>query len=279
MSNDIATTNKRLETLEKICIHGRAIFFMVGVALEEIKFDELYKLKGFATFGEYCESIGYTKRHGNQLIFEANVVKDLPPELRELIGSEKAARELSKISPSLRPAVVAEAAAAASPGKPVTPSVIKRVSGPPPAPKNVTAGKPGSREPAVPAQKTPKPEKGPIDGTGLEIPKETRGLWEDATNAAQEMLIWARSIRDNLKKAKSDDDIIFSELRGAGISDAIAKADQLYVSLETAKPYAVCPSCSGKLVEGCKTCRERGFISRFYWDHNIDPKVKKMREG
>ena len=112
MSNQILKPDqqKRFAILERTCIEGRAIFFMVGIALEEIKREQFYLSKGFKDFPSYCESIGYTRRHCEHLIVGAETIKLLPENLRETVQSERAARELSKIPPFLRPGVLIEVA-------------------------------------------------------------------------------------------------------------------------------------------------------------------------
>lgn len=262
----------RFKTLERICVHGRAVFYMVGAALDEIKTKKYYESAGYKTFGEYCESIGFTRRHGNQLIFEAGVIDGLPESLRSLVGSESAARALAQIPEKLRPAVMLEAQAIAG-ERPVAAADVRRVLRPGPRPENPTAVKP-----EAPVRK-PKPEPGPQDGTGLELPKEIRPLWEEAFRKVQPLLTALSTIKGELEKAKEDGDIIFVEMKGAGLADAIAQCKQIHTSLETARPYAVCPKCNGVLTAKCPVCRERGYVSKFYWNRNVPKETKDLRRG
>ena len=176
---------QRLELLEKICVDGRAVFFMVGCALEEIKRDELYKLRGFEKFGDYAESIGYTRRHCDQLIIDVEVVKDLPENLRVLIQSERAARELGTIPKALRLAVIQAASAGGT--KPVNRKEVKKF-----APPKPPASKPAPPKSSKPA---PKPPKANVikDGTGMEVPKEILPLWNRMPEA-QELLTYVASV-------------------------------------------------------------------------------------
>ena len=48
-------TSDRLATLEEVIERGRTSFIEVGRALLEIKEDERYRERGFATFEEYCK--------------------------------------------------------------------------------------------------------------------------------------------------------------------------------------------------------------------------------
>lgn len=262
----------RFKTLERICVHGRAVFYMVGAALDEIKTKRYFESAGYKTFGEYCESIGFTRRHGNQLIFEAGIVDSLPESIRGLVGSESAARALAQIPEKLRPVVMAEAQAIAG-ERPVAVADVRRVLRPAPRPEN-----PAPAKPEAPVRK-PKLEPSPRDGTGLELPKEIRSLWEEAFQKVQPLLTALATVKGELEKAKENGDIVFVEMKGAGLADAIAQCKQMHTSLETARPYAVCPKCNGVLTTKCPVCRERGYVSKFYWDRNVPKETKDLRKG
>lgn len=258
---------KRFEVLENICKNGRAIFFMVGQALSEIKRDKLYQLRGFDTFEKYCESMGFTRRHGNQLIIESKVVAELPEDLRKLICSERAARSLQSIPSSLRLAVATEAS---NGGKtPITSKTIAAVapSSPPPRP---------SAPPARPGKKSSPPvESRPLDHTGIEIPKESEESWNRG-HEAQEVLTYLSAIRSKLKRAQDENDKLYVEV---DFTDNLAKLNQVYLDMCRAKPFAVCPICSGIESKDCLQCSGRGWVSEFYWKNIVDPSLRDLRSA
>lgn len=265
--------NKRFEVLEKICTDGRAVFFMVALALEEIKREKFYEESGFKTFPEYCESIGYSRRHVNQMIADATTLKELPENLRNLVQSERAARELGKIPEILRVAVVSEASSGGT--KPVTAAGIKRLAPPPPQKAREPLAPRASTPPPKAAAKSVKPARTVIlDGTGLEVPPASLTLWNRMPEV-QQLLTMLSAVRGALRKAQEDKDALYAEV---DFTDSLAKLNQVYVDVQTAKPFAVCHSCNGKIPTKSCACKGRGFVSEFYWKHAVPAEVRKMRE-
>lgn len=276
---------KRFETLEKICEAGRAVFFIVGRALEEIKREKFYETKGFKNFGDYCESIGFTKRHGNQLIIESGVVDELPEALRKLVQSERAARELMRLPPALRVEVVKLASDDGK--KPVGSAEIKKATPKSVAPQRPATTKPKSSPPSRPKQSE---NSKPVitDGTGLVIPEDVLAFW-NRTSEAVELLTYISSVRTKLKSAQEKSDPLFREL---DFTDDLAKLNQVWEDLKRAKPFAICPTCNGIVTSlsewikagnksdtfrHCVTCKGRGFVSEFYWFNNVTEEVRNLR--
>ena len=265
---------KRFKELEQICVNGRAVFYMVGMALNEIKQEKFYESKGFDSFPEYCESIGYSRRHCERLILGANVVSQLPDNLRRLIQGEHAARALLNIPASLRVAAIVRATSAAT--KPATAKAIKQ-AGPPPRPLRSNQ----SVLPPKPAPNRPKPLQlqqksgpiGPKDRTGLPIPKEVLPTWERREEIAT-LLTDLSKVRTSLRKAKESGDNLFAEV---DFTDNEAKLSMVYEDLQTAMPHAVCPECNGKIkVADCGVCSGRGFVSEFYWRVKVPNDIKEI---
>ncbi len=270
---DVIIKQERFDLLEKVCVDGRAVFFIVGMALGEIKREELFKLKGFENFEAYSESIGYTRRHCNQLIVEAEVVNELPAPFRTFVQSERAARELAKLPAILRPAVIEEASQGGK-KKVVTGGDVRKAS--PPPRKPAPAPKASTPPPRKPAKTDSKPVKElPKDETGLEIPKEALAGWARGQEA-QELLTYISAIRSRIKKAQDSKDLLFVEV---DFTDDLAKLNQVYIDLQRAKPYAICPTCQGKLAKDCMSCKGRGFVSQFYWEHMVPEETRKLRGG
>ena len=262
---------RRFVTLERVCIEGAAIFYMVGNALEEIKREKFYESKGFRDFSSYCESIGYSRRHCDRLIADADIIKSLPKNLRGVVQDARAARELSKIPPFLRPGYLVEAGKNLL-GK-VTSAAIRSLPLPPPKVGHKMSNfvKNKGNTPKNTPPPVPRPPQNVLkDGTGLPVPPEIKSLWQ--RDDAQELLTYLSAVIGELKRAQSAKDILFSEV---DFNDDLAKLQQVYTDVKLAKPFAVCPSCNGKLLSSNCICHGRGFVSEFYWKHNVTEETKQ----
>lgn len=121
---------KRLEECEAIVERGMTTFVEVGHALAEISDKRLYRSE-YGTFEAYCkERWKFTSRRAQQLMESAKVADD--PKMRTVVRNESQARELARIEPEDRPAVVKEALKAApkdDEGKPkITAAVIREAA-------------------------------------------------------------------------------------------------------------------------------------------------------
>jgi len=231
----------RLKQLEKIIKAGEKTFIEVGLALTEIRDDKLYRAE-HGSFEKYMDRAwGWSKQHGYRIIEAAHVAKAIPE-----VKSQNAANALAKVPPPRRQNVVEKIVET---GKKVTAAAIKAVSKPP-----------------------TRPAKTILDGTGLEVPKEALTVWNRMPEA-QNLLSKVSDIRGALKSAQDNEDKLFAEV---DFTDCLAKLNQVYIDLQRAKPFAVCPSCSGIDSEGCMTCYERGLVSEFYWKHNVAQETKDL---
>lgn len=163
----------RMNALESIISKGKQTFVEVGTALAEIR-DSKYYRRGFKTFGEYCQSKwGFEKAHAHRLIEAAAVVKTSP--IGDKIKTEGQARELSKVSPPDRVAVIEKAQAAAEfKGRQMTAKDIKEASVPAAAPVEVLD------EPAHPPETEEEEE---IDFAAVSTMK---GIWEEMNSKSRE---------------------------------------------------------------------------------------------
>ncbi len=255
-------------TLERTAIEGRQVFYVVGAALGTIKEKRYFLNKGFETFALYAESIGFSKRHCDQLILDSEAVKSLPAELRKLITSGNAAKALAQVPQSLRAGVVK---AALESSKAVTAQTIKKAT-PSSVPQRKVSKIPHRTQAATKIVE----EKGPLDETGIEIPKECLELWLSANKEgnAKELCMYAESVALQLKKRQESKDLLFVEI---DFTDNIAKLKSVIENLKLAVPWAVCPTCQGKLAAGCLTCSGRGFVSRFYWTTCVPEETRLLR--
>lgn len=107
-SGETATT-PRMDELENVIAKGKLTFFEVGNALAEIMEEQLYKQRGFGSFAEYCEvKWGFKKSYAYQLVNAAALSKE-SPELSTIVENPAQAREIAKVAPEERAAVMAKA--------------------------------------------------------------------------------------------------------------------------------------------------------------------------
>jgi hypothetical protein len=109
----------RLDDLKAVIKRGAKTFIEVGNALEEIRDERLYRDE-YDTFEAFCKAeFGFDRTYASRLISSASVTL-LP--MGNKIENERQARELSKIEPERREAVLD---AVLSSGKSFTAKAIK----------------------------------------------------------------------------------------------------------------------------------------------------------
>lgn len=90
---------ERLETLTAQAKRGLVAFADTGLALQEIKRDELWRLKA-PTWAAWCsENLGLTDRRVDQLMEAARTARTLKEAGCSLPSSERVARELAGLKP------------------------------------------------------------------------------------------------------------------------------------------------------------------------------------
>ena len=274
--------SNRLIQLEKVIKDGQQAFIEVGTALAVIRDEKLYRAD-YKSFAEYLDQVWQLGRaHGYRLIDASEAAKCLTNETKAKVNLA-AATALSKVPPPKRHGIVSKIVSA---GQKVTAAAVSKMAPKPPR-KSTTQL---------------------LDGTGLEIPPEALSLW-NRSGEAQALLSKISEIRGVVKRAQGyegdicpncakvsksgniernrsgcsscnngmvniiDPDILFAEV---DFTDDLAHLNQLYLDLQRAKPYAVCPSCDGIKPDGCLTCKGRGWLSEFYWTHNIPQETKDL---
>lgn len=241
--------NLGLQELKAVVSTTIGATIQCGMALREIRDRKLW-LEEAGSFQEFCESNwGVSKQRAYQLIDSADVVESLPAESQPLVDSERSARELKRVEPERREAVVQ---AAASNG-PVTSQSIREAA-------------------------KSEPPKAEYDRTGFIIPAPSPALetWH-RVDEIQEMLSALVRIKSAVGQAtdKGSTDKAFSEVNHTSF---IADISSAYSLLKVALPYAVCPTCHGRVLSECKTCGDRGMVSEFYWKHKVPEETKQLRE-
>lgn len=269
---------KRFLVLEKICVEGRAVFMIVGMALAEIKEHKFHEARGFEDFTKYCESIGYTRRYCNQMIISAEAVKDLPPELRKLVQSERAARAISALPSSLRVKIAVRASEDGT--KAITSGAVKKLS---PAPTRAKARLSPVRNAGGEKRPIPKREPAKVkemsDKTGMVIPAEIRDDWQEAHLLGNEMEISLSHVRQQVLAGRDEQGAIaIKAMSELAFDSTLAQLSQAKMDVRRIFPHAVCPTCQGVAREDCIMCGGRGFISEFYWTKIVTKEVREMRE-
>jgi hypothetical protein len=263
--------SQRLAELEKTIARGKKTFVEVGLALAEIRDLRLYKTE-HASFREYCQQKwGWTKQRAYQLMDAAEVQRSTAVDL----STERAARELGKIPPPERAAVVQRITES---GESVTVASIKQHLPPPPMVRRGTED--GSqttedgRGDATPNPTLPPPPSQVVDGTDWPIPTQLIPLWKRA-DEVQKLLTTLSRVKGVLRAAQENRDKLFAEVN---FSSALSQLDQAWTDIKTAKPFAVCPTCQGQLPDQCTLCRGRGLISEHRWNTCVTREDKEFRE-
>lgn len=235
-------------------------------AVHEIRERKLYRSE-FESWDEFCDkTLGFTRRHVNRLISAAVL-----PELENLktgpigptsqaesvpITNEAQARELAKV-PEAKRAEVLEKAAAAGP---------------------VTAASIASAAAEVAPAAKPVIE---LDRTGFAIPEKLVEFWERGAEV-RKLLNAISLLRSTLRKAQEEDDLLYrsivSNANNQTWTNILSNLDKAYASIGLALPFAVCPVCQGRLINTCSTCQGRGFVSEFFYKHQLDSDARRVRE-
>lgn len=258
---------ERYALLKDVLRDGMVVCFAVGAAMREIKERQFYVADGHETWEAFCDAeYGWTKRYCNQLMVSAEAINGLPPSLRKLITSNKAAIEIAKIPEALRLAVVTTATDGGK--RSPTAKDVKKASPPLPARKKPTP-------PRMPPRAKEEPKEQPfLDETGIDVPVEVRDLWRREDEPRQ-LLNWISSIRTKLASVMENGDSLFAEV---DLTDDLSKLDLVFADIKRAVPYAVCPTCQGKMAKGCLLCKGRGFLSKYSWDHLVPQEMKDLRK-
>lgn len=157
-----------LEALEGRVRAGLQTFVEVGEALAEIRDRDGFKLRGYQTFEDYCETeFGFSVRQGQRLIVAARTAAAVAELTGETPANEAVAREISRVahSPEIVQQVAADlrvegkslSSAPASEVKRVVTSVVEKRN-----------GAPAAAAPAKPATKPAPPPAAPEFAAGVD---------------------------------------------------------------------------------------------------------------
>lgn len=243
-----------LAQLKAIVSRNLSATIDAGRALKEIKDRELWKEEA-SSFQEFCiENWGVSKQRAYQLMDSIKIIDALPPDQSTVVDSERAARELKKVPEAERAEVVKKAQAAGG----VTGAAISK------------AGKELAAK-----------SKSLFDRTGFAIPpgSPAHATWL-RMDEIQEMLSAISKIKTRVERGCSpgdpkNADPVYTEIN---FSAFMADIQSTYSLLKSALPYAVCPTCQGRVLSACSTCKGRGTVSEHYWKHMVPDKTKQIRE-
>ena len=76
------------------------------------------------------------------------------------------------------------------------------------------------------------------------------------------------------RAAQEAKDKLFAEV---SFSSALSQLNQAWTDIQTAKPFAVCPTCQGQLPDNCTLCRGRGLVSEYRWNTCVTSEDKAFR--
>lgn len=247
--NQTKELTSRYHLLKNIVVSNWSAVLETHSALEEIKASKLYRVE-FETWEDFClKTLHKTPQHINRLLKSASVAEELTEEsepIGSLLKNESQARALSEVPSESRKDVIQKAAS----NGPVTA-------------KSITL----AAKESVPVV---------LDRTGFVIPTDSPAMthWQ-RTAEANELLSALSRIKCRMEAAQDNRDKMYGEVN---FSSVIADLQSAYQLLKVAVPYAVCPTCQGRVLSPCSTCKGRGLISEFYWKHKVPNKTKEIRE-
>jgi hypothetical protein len=112
-----------------------------------------------------------------------------------------------------------------------------------------------------------------FDTVGYPIPETVQPEWNIA-ESFRDTLGQLHKIKLRIQKAVDDSDLAFREITNSTVADL----ENVWRDLQRVLPYAVCPTCQGRLRANCVLCKQRGFISKFGYEHWVPKKTREIRE-
>jgi len=112
------------------------------------------------------------------------------------------------------------------------------------------------------------------DKTGHVIPEEILSDWREA-ESMEDLLKQVHRIKLKVEKALEDRELVFREITNSTVADL----QNAWSALQGLIPYAVCPTCEGINRANCTLCKQRGFLSKFAYEHYVPKKTRDVREA
>ncbi len=225
-----------------------------AVWAEEIKTKEYWRSES-KSWSEFCVKQGWTARRFDQLIKSNTVLLAIEQKSRTSGShsiSERAARELAKITPEKAADVIDKLSYQ---GKPITSN-------------NVAA----EYEPTEP----PEMSEVPKDKMGFPLTEEIIPLWN---RGEEEILALVSHLSKSKKEIKDAHDKSDPLYHGFDCQGWVNDLSLVIHMLKCHRPYAVCPVCNGRLCKRCACCKGRGFVGKAYWEGpSVFVEMRTMRE-
>lgn len=111
------------------------------------------------------------------------------------------------------------------------------------------------------------------DKLGFTVPKSIESDWREA-ETFRETLNALHRIKLRIEKAIEDRELAFREITNSTVADL----HNAWSNLERVLPYAVCPTCEGHNRKNCTLCKQRGWVSRFGYEHWVPKTTRALRE-
>lgn len=223
--------------------------------LKVIRDRRLYQ-DDYKTFESFVEGeFGIGRGRAYQLL-DAQEVRESLGEMSTMVDTERAARELKKVPPKKRKAVVKAAAAT---GKVTAKSIVA-------AAKSVD----GKAE--IVEER---------DASGYPVPAPSLEIWSRRDEAKKhvDLISAARcAVRDLIAEQESlkAQDMLYAEVN---LKSVLAALNNAYTEMNLSVPRMVCGICQGQAPKTCACCKGRGVISKNKWDLCIPVEIKQMRKG
>lgn len=120
----------------------------------------------------------------------------------------------------------------------------------------------------------PKETKPLLDKTGYAIPADLLEDWQRA-ESFNEVLKQLHKIKLTVEKSLEKGDLLFREVTNTTTADL----KNALSALSCVLPYAVCPTCQGHGRKKCMVCRQRGYVSKFGYEHWFPKDTIRIREA
>ncbi len=227
--------------------------FRVGEYLKEIRDNKLYRPE-YNTFEEFSESeFGIKQAYAYRLIEASEVRGSLGNStIVEKLTRPGQATALAAVPLESRVEVLTEAASngnlTAKRITEVAKSVVQKIT------------------------RKAKPEQFK-DKIGCPVPDSILSDWREA-EAFDDLLRSVHRVKLRVDKALTDNELAFREITNSTVADL----HNAWSALQGLIPYAVCPTCEGHNRSNCTLCKQRGFLSKFAYDHFVSKKARELRE-
>jgi hypothetical protein len=109
--------------------------------------------------------------------------------------------------------------------------------------------------------------------TGYPIPEELVPLWNRKSEVV-ELLKHISRARGAVRAASERPDQLYAPTNLSGV---LSNLNDAYTSAHLSVPYAVCCTCQGRVVETCRSCKGRRFVSKHHFDRCVPVELKEIR--